>query len=352
MSRFLKTIVKSNETMSGNARSFEKGRRHKKSIGWILVFALALFDFFTVYISFAGTAHQLAWYELAACCLVIVLCLDGLPAYLGIVSRMISDKKKIDINDKGGAVWWVFFVSLIGTVFVFCLVTIPRLTISMIGKSEFERNLEMFTNNEERISVLQRILVLLPIATSGLAFVISWGTLGEDRLEQQGYKVDWHYEKYEQCRREFQEALGGLRNARAAIWTALDATSKAPKKLHVFYKEIYAKAHSKIIEDSLAMYPLQLTRFNSAVRGELDVFIGELCAKSTVPYAISNINIDDILEEFDELQMAKDRNEDIWNHNKSLDMLETELRRILDNAVIVAQTRTYSYFPLEEEREC
>ncbi len=350
MSLLSKTAAKVSEHESKKAQSFERSLRRKRIFGWIFIIALATVDFFTMLILFSDGIKQLHWYELAAVCLVIVSCLEGLPAYLGIAVHMCIDKKRIDINDKTNA-WVAIGVCIVGTVIIFFLVLFLRLNTPVAGVESSQGSLDSLRGGEAKINMMQIVLAFLPLTTSMLAFAISWYALGADRLVQQEHKVDMYYKKYEYCRNEFYKSLGGLRNARVALWTALDATSKVPKKLHVFYKEIYAKACSKIIEDSLVLYPVQLSRFNSAVRGELEVFIGELCTRSTIPYAISNIDIDGILAQYDESQIANKRKEDIWDCNKSMDTLKTELQQVLDNAVIVAQCRTYRYFPLEEERE-
>lgn len=350
MSLLSRMAAKESEHESKKAQSFERRLRRKRMSGWISIIVLATVDFFTMLILFSDGLKQLHSYELASVCLVIVSCLEGLPAYLGIAVHMCKDKKRIDINDKTNA-WVAIGVCAFGTLLIFVLVVVLRLSTPMVGAGSSSGSLESLRGGKSETNMAQIVLAVLPLATSMLTFAISWHALGADRLVQQEYKVDIYYEKYEYCRNEFYKSLGGLRNARIAIWTALDATSKVPRKLHVFYKEIYAKACSKIIEDSLVLYPVQLSRFNSAVRGELEVFIGELCARSTVPYAISDIDIDGILAEYDKFQIDNDRKEDIWDCNKSMDTLKTELQQILDNAVVVAQCRTYRYFPLEEEGE-
>jgi len=325
----------------------KRGFKAKLKVGKILasfiILLLAIIDFFTLFVSFADALPSLEYSELIFFCGAIVVCLEGLPLYLGIALCEHRDEKSIVKKDKKVSLT----ILILGTIVVigmFILVIWQRLSVPMIGATAKDK----LAGN---INPLQYIIAFLPVFNSVIVFIAAWIGLASDVLEKQEKKVDFLYRKYEQYNNAFQVALGELRNARVSLWTALDATAKVPKKLHEFYKKIYNKARSKLIEDSLIVYDTQLEIFNLAVKEELGVIIHEMAERSTIPRAIEDVKLDDVIREYDALQEANDRPEDIWSHNKSIETLKNELRQVLDNAVIVAQSKTHIYFPLEEEQE-
>lgn len=310
----------------------------------ILIILLLIADFFALMSIFSPENTDIPIQSSILYCLILASCLEGLPSFLGVFLSILKDEARYKINDKTVAEWG-FKISFIGSVVAFAVVCFLRIML-IYENGGLNGFLE---KNYQGVFYIDVFLMICPFLTSLLAFVISWLAFKADSEKTLEAKIELLNMQYINSQSEFLNDLNKLHNARAALWTTLTDHKPMPKVLDIFRKESFARIRSKLIENCIITYPMQIERYNAAVESILELCILEMSHYTTIPLVISSMNVKELLKKFDESQ---NKDNEAWDYERAKNDLETELKKILDNAVVVAQVKTTTVpYPLEGEEE-
>lgn len=266
--------------------------------------------------------------------MILATTLEGLPFYLGTLSAEGADVGCYYKNDfktaKTG--FWIALFALICTFFV--TVSLRLLLIYnmyLMGDFGGRRGFGEL--------IPQLFLMVSPLVTSLLSYVASWFTFRSSYLDKAYNETLEKQEFYLQRREEFREAYDLFQGARSGLWASLEdaETVKMPRDSESFRRECFVRIRSKLVSNCLTCYPTQIERYTQEVNSALDRCIQELAMHTTIPHAITKISVAELIAQHDE--NARDY-ADCWDYNLAGADLETELRSMLDHAVVVAQFET------------
>lgn len=308
---------------------------------YFLIFLMALSDWYTVrdlFISVNTNSMDAIVYATVA-----AIVLEMLPSYMGTVMGRRRDKGRYDSNDAG-------WVSVVVALLVTCGMAI------LVGYLRFHWLQEQIRlgeiggrrGNEEIYG--QYFLMVLPALTSLAAFLISWFMLRERCLQTKYEEVLSLQEDYYEKERDFRMAHSRCLEARTTVWISVcdQDESDMPEGLEAFRRECFARIRNKLVDNCLTTYPTQIERYTADVEAKLQSYLLEISKHSTLPYTITSISLDDLIREHDKNAMDY---ADCWNYNWSGPDLEAELRRTIDNAVVIAQYKSaLNPYYLEKER--
>lgn len=351
-------------------RDGKKNRVHsgawKSRAAVALIVILFLADLNAMLILFSSTEMDVRITDALLYSFIFALCLEGIPTFLGSAVAVWTDKTQYRNNDKFHAKIG-FWVCAVVSLLMFVLVIYLRvITIKSKG------GLERFYINKYPDYPIDAFLVFSPILTSALAFAVSWFMFQNDNEKTMERKVTTLQDQYIARQSEFLEEYQNLQDARSSLWTTLTAhrltpqdeesaediegvsgcdvpnerSKWMPKKSEVFRKECFARIRGKLIENCIITYPSQAARYNEAVESTLSVCLEIMRSRTSIPIEFSELSIIKILEEFDQMHTGT---EDVWDYGKAKNSLENELRRLVDNAIIVAQKKTTA-LPYQLER--
>lgn len=341
------------------------------SKGWkaagalLLILILFLADFRAMYILFHSPKMDVRSADARLYSFIFALCLEGIPTFLGSALAVWIDKAQYRSNDKPHAKWGLWVCGLVTALMFLLAIGLRIITIYSKG------GMTGFLNDKYPDFPIDLFLVFSPILTSALAFALSWFTLQNDNEKIMERKVDMLQRRYIVRQSEFLKEYQNLQDARSSLWTTLTAhrltpeegesaecmedvldgdvpnelSKWMPNKSEVFRKECFARIRGKLIENCITSYPSQAARYNEAVESALSVCLEAMRSRTSLSIEFSELSIRDILEEFDKIHTDT---EDVWAYEKAKGPLENELRRLVDNAIIVAQKKTTaSPYPLE-----
>lgn len=345
--------------------NFIYGRAWKVVGAVLLILILFLADLNAMRILFYSPEMDVRPFDALLYSFIFALCLEGIPTFLGSALAVWTDKAQYRNNDKPHAKIGIWVCGAVSVLMFLLAIGLRAMTIYSKG------GLADFLDNKYPDLPIDLFLVFSPILTSTLAFAVSWFTFRNDNEKIMERKVNMLQHRYITLQSEFLEEYQNLQDARSSLWTTLTAHRLTPKdsesaesmedvldgeipnelskwmpnKSEVFRKECFARIRGKLIENCITTYPSQVARYNEAVESTLSVCLEIMRSRTSLPVEFSELSIKTILEEFD--QMYTDT-EDIWDYEKAKDSLENELRRLVDNAIIVAQRKTTaSPYPLE-----
>ena len=296
---------------------------------------------------------------------IFALCLEGIPTFLGSALAVWTDKAQYRNNDKPHAKIGIWVCGIVSILMFLLAMGLRAITIYSKG------GVDNFLTNKYPDFPIDLFLVFSPVLTSTLAFAVSWFTFRNDNEKIMERKVNMLQHRYITLQSEFLEEYQNLQDARSSLWTTLTAhrltpeddestesmedvldgdipnelSKWMPNKSEVFRKECFARIRGKLIENCITTYPSQAARYNEAVESMLHVCLEIMRSHTSLPIEFSELSIMEILEEFDRMHTGT---EDVWDYENDKDSLENELRRLVDNAIIVAQRKTSaSPYPLE-----
>lgn len=313
-------------------------RLKKRGIQWgrvaalIIVLLMMMADVYTMRDLYIEVGND--WIDAWIYAFVAAIILEGMPAYLGIALSEKHDKGRFNVNDE--------YVNKKGIPFAVLVLVLTWAVVIMLRVKWIETGYEIGRyggrHSEEEV-IGQYFLVCSPVLTSLASGAVSWFALRSSYLQKKYQEVYRLQEKFQRAEQEFLIAHQRCREARTSVWTSLcgpDVTDM-PKSFENFRLECFARIRAKMVDNCLIAYPTQIERYTSMVEAKLGLFLQEASQHSTIPYAINRNTIQDIITKYDLDTMD---NADCWNYNMSGPDLEAELRRTIDNAVIVAQYKT------------
>lgn len=334
-----------------------------KIVAVIIIFALAFADFLAMrnlfedlYLSdylILGDREIKILSEANVYPFTFAVLLEGNPFFMGIAATMLADNTKYKVNDRLNAKIGLI-ISIVAFVLTICLVWILRgLLISQNGGLDAFFKTKDYGgpsgNNETFIA--QIYLLAAPLLTSLLAFVASWTAFRSESITKLEYRLEKLHTKYLIAQSKFLDTIHRNDDARTALWGSLTAKDKIPSDLDTFRKECFDRIRSKLISNSITEFPDQIERYNAEISKLLQEFIGEMSLHTTsIPRDIEEMDINDVLAEYDKKQKDENALADAWSYSICGASLEEELKKVLDNAVVVAQFKT-SIRPFHKERD-
>lgn len=296
-------------------------------IALAIIIAMAASDFTTLFWLFR---EMISPDEALVYSLILTGGLEGLPFFLGMIHSEKHDTGSYQTNDKKVASVG-FWISLLAYFLVYAITVMVRLA----WIDQMKRTMREDRFQEEVIS--QYFLILMPLATSLLAYVASWFAFRSSALERQ-YKIVVRKQAiYTQCQENFQNSLDAYQRARFSLWASLTDSDPIPPSFNQFRKDCFAKIRAKLVANCVTCYPTQIERYTQMVNKELERLILEAAEHSTLPQAITSLTLSELIEEHDAKAMDY---ADCWDYNYAGPDLEAELRSTLDNAIVVAQFET------------
>ena len=262
---------------------------------------------------------------------IAALLLDGNPAFLGIIVATLADDSIYNKNDKKFA-WIGFIIAIIGIIGTMAL-TIAIRVLLIIRNAEYSGG---YLVQENKYFIRDVFLTFLPILTSIFAFVASWVAFGNYRMESLGRKVTAMRKDLLEMKKDFVNCLNALRDAKQILWTTLSIEKRIPSSMELFRKECYFRIKGKLKENTKVSFPVALKRYNAAIEGELENYIKELCRITTLDHLIGEFDVAEIIKNYDEMVELEEAK---WNLKDSEPVLINELNKMIDNAVIIAQTK-------------
>lgn len=266
--------------------------------------------------------------------MILATTLEGLPFYLGMLSAEGADVGHYYKNDFKTARtgFWIALFAL------FCAFTITAsLRILMIYNMRLMGEFNGRRGFEKLIP--QLFLTVSPLLTSLLSYVASWFTFRSSYLEKAYNETLEKQEFYLQRREEFREAYDLFQGTRSSLWFSLEdaETLIMPRDSESFRTECFTRIRKKLVANCLACYPTQIERYTQEVNSALERCIQELAMHTTIPHAITDISVSELISQHD--KNARDY-ADCWDYNMAGPELEGELHSMLDQAVVVAQSET------------
>lgn len=317
----------------------------RKPLAILLILALAAADVFTMIELFGKLntdSTQLWVYSLT-----FALCLEGIPTFMGNCVSQWFDQTKYKKNDRINAIVGTV-VAAIGLAIAFAMaITLRGDLIESYGGVEAFRAgtyaAESTANWEPHLNstyLKHRFLMYSPVVTSILAFVTSWVMFPSDNHARLERELDGLHAQLIDMQSEFLAARNTTEETRASLWKDLSGSdTNMPRSFNVFRKECYARIRELLFRDCLEKYPNQIASYNNAIVGELEIILQEMAKHTTIPEQIAAIDIQELLAQYDASvtnPIAK------WNEEDCVTPLSDQLKRLLNNAIVVAQYQATS----------
>ena len=304
--------------------------RMARPLAWCLIFAMAASDFYTVRSLFidinVGVTDAMVYAGISA------IILEILPSYMGLVLGKRRDKARYEKNLAGG-----FSITLALFVTMALIALVAYLRYSWVSEQIRLGNIGGRRGNEDVYKHM--FLAVLPALTSIAAFLISWFMLRTKSLEDKYQEVCRLQEEFFSRQADFRVAYNRCMEARTTVWTSICDynVEPMPEGMEAFRRDCFTRIRGKLVDDCLVTYPTQIERYSMDVESKLQEYLLIISKHSTLPHTITSISLEELIRDHDDnTRDPADR----WDYNESGPDLEAELRRTIDNAVVVAQYKS------------
>lgn len=301
-----------------------------KPVAWALIVAMAASDFYTVRSLFidvnVNVTDALVYAGISA------IILEMLPSYMGLVLGKRKDKARYEKNLAGAvSIMLAFLVTVV------LIALLAYLRYSWVAEQIRLGNIGGRRGNEDVYKHM--FLAILPALTSVAAFLISWFILRSRSLESKYHEVCRLQEEFYAREADFRIAQSRCMEARTSVWISVcdSSVEPMPEGMEAFRRECFSRIRGKLVDDCLVTYPTQIERYTMDVEAKLQQYLLQISKHSTLPNEITGISLPELIRKHDE--EARDP-ADCWDYNESGPDLEAELRRTIDNAVVVAQYKS------------
>lgn len=318
---------------------------HKGWFSWLLAFAftvvLAYFDYLTI-VELFSDADLAGKDSENTFAILFALCLEGIPFFTASFLAKALLEYKVKKNDKLYA-WIGVMLGLLGLVMAWAIAWYIRdiviqsnggvkqyLQIIVDGVGDYNENLGKYVGYTADI-----FLKWSPIITSILAFLASWRVTAWDIEKKFKKEVDFYHKKFLYKQTLYRIEMEKLSNLRAAMWNAV-AEQEAdrisiPNNQQVFQEEVIKRIRRQLILNSITSYPGEIERFQNKVEAELGTYLSQLAINSTNPELLLSIDLQELIQRYDEEQLEKGKPEMCWDYSKAGKALEAELKSYVNN---------------------
>lgn len=187
-------------------------------------------------------------------------------------------------------------------------------------------------------------LLISPILTSLLALVASLVAFRSESAEELENKINRLHIKFLNEQSKFHDIVNKNDDARTALWSSLTSNQngKIPTRFDDFRKECFDRIRAKLIENVIVQYPGQISRFNAEVEGLLESYISQMSSIAGMDdsYEIRTITPERLFKSYDQFRIQEGNTIEAWSYTIAGKELEKEMKKVLDNAVVVAQFKT------------
>lgn len=346
--------------------NFTNGRVWKVGGAVLLILIMFLADLLAMFFLFYTPENDVPPMNALLYSFIFALCLEGIPTFLGSALAIWTDNAQYRENDKSHAMIGMVVCGIASALMFGLAIGLRVITIFSKGGPD-----GFFDGKGYSDFPVDFFLVFSPILTSTLAFAVSWFTFRNDNEKIMEQKVAVLQNRYIARQNEFLEEFQKLQDARSSLWTTLTAhrltpedsegemkmgdvlvdgkpnelSKWMPNKSEVFRKESFARIRGKLIENCIITYPSQVARYNESVESTLRICLELMRSRTSLPVEFSELQVQEIIDEFDRLHVGTG---DVWDYDEAKGFLESELRRLVDNAIVVAQRKTTAIpYPLE-----
>lgn len=319
----------------------------------IAIFLLMLSDFYSLTSLFDPAESDMDWITQYVICFILAVALEGFPTFLGYALSL--EKNESGYRTYESAISKMArLVCITGTLLAFACSILLRLFV-VYDHGWFNA---VQSHTYKGVIQIDLFLAVYPVLTSLLAFVASGLFLYPDNEKIMEKKVDRLGEKYLRIQIAFKDAYQELEHTRNALWESLTKDIPRPKQMEQFRIKGMEIIRNRLVEDSIIEYPKQIARYNLAVETALRDYIRQMSSHSTIPDSILKIDFETLLNDYDDKKLIDDPT-NMWNYNVIVlkddkevqivkDDLETEFKRRINNATVVAQVKTSTTkYPLE-----
>lgn len=353
-----------NNELSKKNRPTLVSRLPKKAFAIALIFALAAADVFAMVELFGKlNASDTERYVYG---LTFAVCLEGLPTFMGICLSRLKDhtnyKKNDYVNAQIGTI-----VGFLGLLIAFSMVITLRLLV-ISGNGGYEAfkikqyAVSTTTSFDPSLNggfIKDLFLLLSPIVTSFLAFITSWVVFPSDNHAQLERELDSLYLDLIDKQNSFEISRRKLEDVRSNIWKDIAGNdTDMPRSINVFRKESFARIRNKLIIDSVERYPVLIDQYNNEMKAKLENILKEMATYTTVKEDFDEIKIEELIKQYDQeiideindMGAVRDKS-DCWNYSLAKESLLDLLKRLLNNAIAVAQYKSSSEQHFKEGRK-
>lgn len=313
---------------------------HLRIGAFILIIILMFMDFSAIEVIFNPEDSDIRTFNRYLFSMMFAICLEGIPTFMGFSLSKWLDSTQVKKNDSRNAMLGLI-ASCLGLIVAFVLLIFLRrqTLITNGGATAFKEG----TYPNYPIDVF---LMVSPILTSILAFLASWFAFQTETSRTLESELNLVRDKFLATYHDFLTDLNALQDARIQLWTSLTSFKGQPKTMKGFRILVLQRIKSKLMQDCIDYYPIQMRRYNTEVEAMLKSCIEEMSKKSTIPETIKKISLEEIIEGYDENRVE---NEVCWDYEKAKSTLEESFARRIDNAVVVAQSRFHNNDSVEGE---
>lgn len=314
----------------------------KQFLAIIFIIALTISDFSTLYSMLSDAELDLNIVSVIIISFVLALCLEGLPTIGGQAYAVLKDKTDYKVNNHHVAKTTVI-ISLIGFSLTVIILIGLRILI-MIQKGW----INAFLSKEYSTFATDAFMGVQPIITSILAFAVSYFLLDIDNsrvLRKSLKRMDHQYVKQKE---KYSQISNQLNTLKSALWTSITNHKDIPDQAEIFKEEVMKRIRKKFIEECVIFYPHQIMYYNAQIENAFRNYLLEICNHTTIPLLINKIDINEVIQEYDKLlQDKKILGKTPWNYNLCKDQLVEELKTLIDNSIVVSQTKIRTGYPVE-----
>lgn len=335
-----------------------------KIIAMLAIVGLAVSDYMALFLTFASDSMDVEPSDTIMLCVILAICLEGLPAIAGFSLAKFLDNTKYRSN--------AFHLALMGTIVAFLGSFLSFTAVVFLRGFPIMQKMSILNAgiadelNLDSVSIIEGYLrgkydrfpfdlfmTIYPFITSVFSFAISWMLLGRENDEAVKEVADLLHDEYMLRTKQFQKKLSELQDARDDLWTLISADinlperfiesydpnndkkiqESIPRRQDVFKNYCYRRMRSKLIENCLALYPEQIRLYNTAVNQRLQLYITRMKDYSTVPEEIETIDVEQIIAKYDSRRNSK------WRYDDVVQEMSANLAKRLNNKVIVQQIR-------------
>lgn len=193
---------------------------------------------------------------------------------------------------------------------------------------------EKITSDTNLTFIADLFLLPLPALTSLWAFAASIGTAKNRSIDDLKRDVEILRLKKIRTEKSYLKAESRKKDAKWVLWRQLAGKEKEMPESYDRFRYLCTQyIQEKYIADCIIQFSDQSKRFNSVAMCQINDYLEQLSKMSNMPESIKEISIEDLILQHDKGKDSKD----CWDFDKSYKAHEANLKKLLDNATVIAQ---------------